>query len=71
VARYRGAEFVVLLVGTGAEDAKPMTDHFQKTIEALDLGPTVAVGVATAYPNESTSRAALLNSARSAVPNRK
>ena len=71
VARYRGAEFVVLLVGTGAEDAKPMTDHFHKTIEALDLGPTVAVGVATAYPNESTSRAALLTSARNAVPNRK
>ena len=71
VARYRGAEFVVLLVGTGAEDVKPMKDHFHKTIEALDLGPTVAVGVATAYPNESTSRAALLTSARNAVPNRK
>src|SRR5580765_1742911 len=71
VARYRGAEFVVLLVGTGAEDVKPMKDHFQKTIEALDLGPTVAVGVATAYPKESTSRAALLTSARNAVPNRK
>jgi diguanylate cyclase (GGDEF)-like protein len=71
VARYRGAEFVVLLVGTGAEDVKPMKDHFHKTIEALDLGPTVAVGVATAYPNESTSRADLLTSARNAVPNRK
>jgi len=71
VARYRGAEFVVLLVGTGAEDVKPLKDHFHKTIEALDLGPTVAVGVATAYPNESTSRGALLTSARNAVPNRK
>jgi diguanylate cyclase (GGDEF)-like protein len=71
VARYRGAEFVVLLFGTGAEDAKPMTDHLQKTIEALDVGPTVAVGVATAYPNEGTSRGALLTSAKNAVPNRK
>ena len=71
VARYRGAEFVVLLFGTGAEDAKPMTDHLQKTIEDLDLGPTVAVGVATAYPEEGTSRGALLTSAKNAVPNRK
>jgi diguanylate cyclase (GGDEF)-like protein len=71
VARYRGAEFVVLLFGTGAEEAKPMADHLHKTIEALDLGPTVAVGVATAYPDEGTSRAALLTSAKSAVPNRK
>ena len=37
VARYRGAEFVTLLFGTGAEDAKPMADHLHKTIEALDL----------------------------------
>jgi diguanylate cyclase (GGDEF)-like protein len=71
VARYRGAEFVVLLFGTGAEDAKPMMDHLHKTIEDLDLGPTVAVGVATAYPNEGTSRGALLTSAKNAVPNRK
>ena len=71
VARYRGAEFVVLLFGTGAEDAKSMTDHLHKTIEALDLGPTVAVGVATAYPKEGTSRGALLTSAKNAVPNRK
>lgn len=71
VARYRGAEFVVLLFGTGAEDAKPMSDHLHNTIEALDLGPTVAVGVATAYPNEGTSRGALLTSAKNAVLNRK
>ena len=71
VARYRGAEFVVLLFDTGAEDAKPTADHLHNTIEALDLGPTVAVGVATAYPNEGTSRAALLTSAKNAVPNRK
>ena len=70
VARYRGAEFVVLLFGTGAEGAKPMADHLHETIEALDLGPIVAVGVATAYPNEGTSRAALLTSAKNAVPNR-
>jgi diguanylate cyclase (GGDEF)-like protein len=71
VARYRGAEFVVLLFGTGAEDATPMADHLHKTIEALDLGPTVAVGVATAYPNEGISRENLLTSAKNAVPNRK
>ena len=71
VARYRGAEFVVLLFGTGAEDAKSMTDHLHKTIVALDVGPTVAVGVATVYPNEGTSRGALLTSAKNAVPNRK
>ena len=71
VARYRGAEFVVLLFGTGAEEAKPMANHLHKTIEALDLGPIVAVGVATAYPNEGTSRADLLTSAKNSVPNRK
>jgi diguanylate cyclase (GGDEF)-like protein len=71
VARYRGAEFVVLLVGTGVEDAKPLADHLQKTVETLDLGPTVAVGVATTYPSEDTSRAALLTLAKNALPNRK
>lgn len=71
VARYRGAEFVVLLVGTGVEEAKPLVDHLRNTIEVLDLGPTVAVGVATAYPHEDTSRAALLTSAKNALPNRK
>ena len=71
VARYRGAEFVVLLCGTGAEDAKSMADHLHNTIEALDLGPIVAVGMATAYPNEGTSRADLLTSAKNSVPNRK
>jgi len=70
VARYRGAEFAVLLIDTGAEDTKPMVDHLHTTIEALDLGPTVAVGVATAYPHEGRSRAALLTSAKNAVPNR-
>ena len=71
VARHRGAEFVVLLFGTGAEDATSMADLLHRTIEALDLGPTVAVGVATAYPNEATSRGTLLTSAKDAVPNRK
>ena len=69
VARSRGAEFVVLLFGTGAEDAKPMAEHLHDAIEALDLGPVVAVGVATAHPTEDTSRADLLASARSAVLN--
>ena len=71
VARYRGAEFVVLLFGTEAEDAKPMMDHLHTAIEALDVGPTIAVGMATAYPHEGTSRAALLTLAKNAVPNRK
>jgi diguanylate cyclase (GGDEF)-like protein len=71
VARYRGAEFVALLFGTGAEDAKSVLHHLHETIEALDLGPIVDVGVATAYPNESNSRADLLTSAKNAVPNRK
>ena len=71
VARHRGAEFVVLLFGTGAKDAQPMADHLHNTIEALDLGPFVAVGVATAYPKEGSSRTSLLTSAKNAVPNRK
>ncbi|HKO30717.1 MAG TPA: diguanylate cyclase [Nitrospiraceae bacterium] len=71
VARYRGAEFVALLYGTGAEDAKTMVSHLHMTFEALDLGPIVAVGMATAYPSEGTSRADLLTSAKNAVPNRK
>lgn len=71
VARYRGAEFVVLLFGTGAEDVKPMADLLHETIDILDLGPTVSVRMATAYPNEDTSRTTLLTSVKSAVPNRK
>jgi diguanylate cyclase (GGDEF)-like protein len=71
VARYRGAEFVALLFGIGAEDAKSVVDHLYETIEALDLGPIVDVGVATAFPNESNSRGDLLTSAKNAVPNRK
>jgi diguanylate cyclase (GGDEF)-like protein len=71
VARYRGAEFVVLLVGTGAEEATPMADQLHKAIEVLDLGPTVAVGVATTSPHEGTSRATLLTSAKKALPHRK
>ena len=71
VARYRGAEFMVLLFGTGAEDATPMAVQFHNTIEALDLGPTVAVGVATACPTENTSRAALLTLAKNTLLNQK
>jgi diguanylate cyclase (GGDEF)-like protein len=71
VARYRGAEFVILLCGTGAEDAQSMADHLYNTIKALDLGPLVAVRTATAFPNESTTRAALLTSAKNAVTNLK
>jgi diguanylate cyclase (GGDEF)-like protein len=71
VGRYRGAEFVVLLFDTGVEDAKPMADQLHTTIKALDLGPTVAVRVATTYPSEDTSRAALLTLAKNALPNRR
>jgi len=70
VARYRGAEFDVMLSGTGAEDAKPVVDRIRETIETLDLGPTYVVGVATAHPNEHTTRETLLNSAKNALPNR-
>ena len=69
VGRYRGAEFVVLLCGIGTEDAQSMADHFYNTVKALDLGPLVAVKTATTFPNEGTSRAALLTSAKNAVPN--
>lgn len=71
VARYRGAEFVALLFGSGAEDAKSVVEQLHEAIEALDLGPIVDVGVATAYPDENNSRADLLTSAKHAVPNRK
>ena len=71
VARYRGAEFVVLLCGTGAEDAKPIADHLYTAIDALDFGHLITIGVATAYPKEGTSRVALLTSAKNAAINRK
>ena len=71
VARYRGAEFVALLCETGVEDAKEIVEHLLTTFEALDLGPIIAVGTATANPSEGTSRADLLTSAKKAVPNRK
>ena len=69
VARYRGAEFVVLLCGTGAEDAKPIADHLYTAIDALDFGHLITIGVATAYPKEGTSRVALLTSAKNAAIN--
>jgi diguanylate cyclase (GGDEF)-like protein len=71
VARYRGAEFVVLLCGAGLEEAKPMADELHTIIDTLDLGPVVAIRMATAYPNEGTSRTSLLASAKKAVPHRK
>ena len=71
VARYRGAEFVVMLWGTAANIAETMADRLLEAIEALDLGPTVAVGVATAYPDEQTTREALLTLAKSDLVNRK
>src|ERR1041385_7626155 len=71
VARYRGAEFVALLCDTGVEDAKEIVEHLLTTFEALDLGPIIALGTATANPSEGTSRADLLASAKKAVPNRK
>ena len=67
VARYRGAEFVVMLSGMGAEDAKSIVIRIRETIETLDLGPTFALGVATAYPDEHTTRDTLLTSAKSAL----
>ena len=69
VARYRGAEFVVLLCGAGTEDAQSMADHLYNIIKVLDLGPLVTVRAATAFPNEGSSRATLLTSAKNAVPN--
>ena len=69
VARYRGAEFVVLLCGTGTEEAQSMADHLYNIVKALDLGPLVTVRAATAFPNEGSSRATLLTSAKNAVPN--
>ena len=70
-ARYRGAEFVVLLCGTGAEDAKPIANHLYNAIDALDFGHLITIGTATAYPKEGTSRAALLTSAKNAALHRK
>ena len=66
-ARYRGAEFVMLLVETEAGAAKQMLARFHTAIEALELGLIVAAGVATAYPTEGSSRADLLTSAKKAV----
>lgn len=71
VARSQGPEFVVLLVGTGAEEVQPMTDRLDDAIVALDLGPIVTIGAATAYPEEGTDCADLITAAKNAVPNRK
>ena len=67
VARYRGAEFVALLSGTGAEDAKDLANRLHHAIEDLDLGPTFAFGVATASPDGRTARGTLLASAKDAL----
>ena len=61
----------MLLCGTGAEGAKPIADHLYAAIDALDFGHLITIGVATAYPKEGTSRAALLTSAKNAAINQK
>jgi diguanylate cyclase (GGDEF)-like protein len=70
VARYRGAEFVVMLSGMGVEYAKSIAARIRETVETLDLGPTFALGVATAYPDEHTTRDTLLTSAKNALSHR-
>lgn len=67
VARYRGAEFVAMLPGMGEEDTTHLAELLRKTIEALDLGITLVLGVATGHPNEFTSRVTLLASAKEAL----
>ena len=56
-----------MLSGMGAEDAHSVVDRIRETIEALDLGPKYALGVATAYPTERTTRDSLLTSAKNAL----
>ncbi|BFU96092.1 MAG: hypothetical protein NTNFB02_28140 [Nitrospira sp.] len=60
VARYRGAEFVVILVGTEEEAAKTMADRLREAIEDLDLGLTLALGTATVTADGHASRDMLL-----------
>jgi diguanylate cyclase (GGDEF)-like protein len=59
-ARYRGAEFMVMLPEVGKEQAASLSHALRKNIESLELGLSLHIGVATAQPNQATSRITLL-----------
>ena len=60
IARYRGAEFIMLLPEVNAEEATSIGDALRKNVDSLELGLSLHVGVATAHPNQATSRVTLL-----------
>ena len=67
VARYGGDEFIVALPGTTREAAMPIAEAMRKSVEALEIGVTLSVGVATVIPGPHSSTAALLAVADAAM----
>lgn len=71
VARYRGTEFIAMLPELGAEQAMSAKDALRTHLEHLELGLCLQFGVATAHPNEATSRMTLLALAKEALAHSK
>jgi diguanylate cyclase (GGDEF)-like protein len=74
-ARYGGEEFVVILVGTGTEDAARMAEHIRQAVQKLGIAHetttprvvTVSIGLTSMVPAVSADKDQLIGDADDAL----